>query len=102
MELEAEGAHHVFIYVDEAGFNLCKVRRRGRNLIGYRATTTVPGQRGANTTVCAAISSDAVLCHIPSISLYNNEHLITFLNALYDRLIPPEERGLLCLNAFSE
>ncbi|CAM4328791.1 unnamed protein product [Leuciscus chuanchicus] len=24
MELEAEGAHHKFIFVDEAGFNLCK------------------------------------------------------------------------------
>ncbi|KAL0198989.1 hypothetical protein M9458_007529, partial [Cirrhinus mrigala] len=95
MELEVEGAHHVFIYVDEAGFNLSKVRRRGRNLIGYRATITVPGQRGANITMCAAISNDGVLCHIPTIGPYNPERLITFLNALHESLIPPEERGLL-------
>ncbi|XP_007232845.3 uncharacterized protein LOC125799434 [Astyanax mexicanus] len=95
MELEAEGAHHIFIYVDEAGFNLCKVRRRGRNLIGNRATITVPGQRGANITMCAAISNDGVLCHIPTIGPYNTERLIAFLNALYDILIPPQERGLL-------
>ncbi|XP_039676872.1 uncharacterized protein LOC120571846 [Perca fluviatilis] len=44
MELEAEGTHHKFIFVDEAGFNLCKVRRRGRNIIGQRATDTVPAQ----------------------------------------------------------
>ncbi|KAI2667124.1 Insertion element IS630 uncharacterized 39 kDa protein [Labeo rohita] len=42
MEFEAEGAHHKFIFVDEAGFNLCKVRRRRRNITGQRATVTVP------------------------------------------------------------
>ncbi|KAI2645544.1 Insertion element IS630 uncharacterized 39 kDa protein [Labeo rohita] len=95
MELKVEGAHHVFIYVDEASFNLSKVRRRGRNLIGYRATITVPGQRGANITTCAGISNDGVLCRIPAIGLNNTERLITFLNALHERLIPPEERRLL-------
>ncbi|XP_051519617.1 uncharacterized protein LOC127420984 [Myxocyprinus asiaticus] len=95
MELETEGAHHKFIYVDEAGFNLCKVRRRGRNIIGQRATVTVPGQRGTNIITCAAISNDGVLCHIPTIDPYNTERLITFLDALNERLVPPEERGLL-------
>ncbi|XP_052395108.1 uncharacterized protein LOC127943019 [Carassius gibelio] len=95
MEFEAEGAHHKFIFVDEAGFNLCKVRRRGRNIIGQRATVTVPGQRAANITMCAAISNDGVLCHIPTIGPYNTERLITFLDALKEFLIPPEERGLL-------
>lgn len=61
--LEAAGAHHVF--------NLCKVRRRGRDLIGYRATFTVPGQRGANLTMCAAISNEVVRFHIPTIGPYN-------------------------------
>ncbi|KAI2644808.1 Variable charge X-linked protein 3B [Labeo rohita] len=79
----------------EAGFNLCKVRRCGRNIIGQRATVTVPGQRGANITMCAAISNDGVLCHIPTIGPYNTERLITFLDALKKILIPPEERGLL-------
>ncbi|KAK0149246.1 hypothetical protein N1851_000002 [Merluccius polli] len=81
MELEAEGPH-TFIFVDEAGFNLTKVRRRGRNIIGHRATVTVPGQRGANITMCAAISNDGVLCHIPTVGPYNTERLITFLDAL--------------------
>ena len=43
-----------FIYVDEAGFNLTRTRRRGRNIIGHRAIVNVPGQRGGNITLCAA------------------------------------------------
>lgn len=82
--LEAEGAHHIFIYVDEAGFNLCKVRRHGKNLTGYRTTFTVSGQRGANITMCVAISNDGVPCYIPTTDPYNAEHLITFLIALHE------------------
>lgn len=93
MELEANETSHIFIYVDEAGFNLSKVRRRGRNIIGQRATVNLPGQRGANITMCAAISSEGVLTHIPTIGPYNTERLITFLDALYQSIVPPEERG---------
>ncbi|KAK0133843.1 hypothetical protein N1851_030625 [Merluccius polli] len=78
MELEAEGHIHLFLWM-KLGFNLTKVRRRGRNIIGHRATVTVPGQRGANITMCAAISNDGVLCHIPTVGPYNTERLITFL-----------------------
>ncbi|KAI4880860.1 hypothetical protein NFI96_024789 [Prochilodus magdalenae] len=42
MELEADRTPHEPIYVDEAGFNLAKTRRRGRNIIGKRATINVP------------------------------------------------------------
>lgn len=41
--MDAEEIQHEFIYVDEAGFNLAKTRR-GRNVIGHRAITNVPGQ----------------------------------------------------------
>ncbi|XP_023817458.1 uncharacterized protein LOC110016218 isoform X1 [Oryzias latipes] len=85
MELEASEQPHSFIYMDEAGFNLTKCRRRGRNIIGHRATADVPGQR--------AICDNGVLTHIPIIGLYNTEHLITFLETLYRDLIPEEERG---------
>ncbi len=62
MELEANRTPYEFIYVDEAGFNLAKTRRRGRNLIGKRATADVPGQRGATITMCAAILSAGWSC----------------------------------------
>ncbi|KAJ8345617.1 hypothetical protein SKAU_G00298100 [Synaphobranchus kaupii] len=48
MDLEACAAPCVFVYVDEAGFNLSRVRRHGRNTIGKRATVNVPDQRGGN------------------------------------------------------
>ena len=65
LELEAREPLHTFIYVDEAGFNLAKGRRHGGNCAGQRATTVVPGQRGENVTLCAAISVNGVLTHIP-------------------------------------
>ena len=77
---------HIFIFVDEAGFNLAKTRRRGRNVIRKRTTLDVLGQRGANLTMCTAISSDGFLLHKPLIGPYNTKHLISFLGDLYGRL----------------
>lgn len=91
--MEARQTAHTFIFVDEAGFNLAKRRRRGRNVIGQRATVDVPGQRGANITMCAALSNDGVLLHKPLIGPYNTERLISFLDDLHNRLVPAEERG---------
>ncbi|XP_019219489.1 uncharacterized protein LOC109203901 isoform X1 [Oreochromis niloticus] len=78
MELDAAVNHHKYIFVDEAGFNLAKTRRRGRNLIGQRATIQVPGQRGGNISMCAAISEDGVVGCRPVLGSYNTEHLIVF------------------------
>ncbi|XP_056441215.1 uncharacterized protein LOC130378498 isoform X2 [Gadus chalcogrammus] len=46
LRMDGEEIQHEFIYVDEAGFNLTRTRRRGRNIIGHRAIVNVPGQRG--------------------------------------------------------
>ncbi|XP_026005766.1 uncharacterized protein LOC113010777 [Astatotilapia calliptera] len=46
MQLDAMARPHEYLFLDEAGFNLQKRRRRGRNIIGQRAITEVPGQRG--------------------------------------------------------
>ena len=67
MEIEARQTPHILIFVYEAGLNLAKTLRQGRNVIGKRATDDVPGQRGANITMCAAISSDGLLLHKPLI-----------------------------------
>lgn len=87
LELEAREPLHTFIYLDEVGFNLAKGRRRGRNRIGQRATIDVPGQRGGNITMCAAISENGVLTHIPCLGPYNTQHLLTFLDTLYRDII---------------
>nr|XP_024659555.1 uncharacterized protein LOC112435343 [Maylandia zebra] len=90
MELEANQAPHEFIYIDEAGFNLAKRRRRGRNVIGKRATVDVPGQRGANITMCAAIANAGLLLHRCQVGPYNTERLLAFLNDLHQRLVPEQ------------
>ncbi|XP_067220523.1 uncharacterized protein [Chanodichthys erythropterus] len=61
LELDSSATHYEYLYIDEAGFNLQKKRRRGRNVIGHRATVNVPGQRGGNITLCAAISTTGVV-----------------------------------------
>lgn len=59
--------------IDEADFNLAKACWQGRNLIRKRATVNIPGQRGANTTVCPAISSEGLVLHKPLIGPYSTE-----------------------------
>lgn len=86
MELEADAMGHEQLFVDEAGFNLTKTRRRGRNIIGHRATINVPGQRGGNITMCAAISQNGVVHHHATLGPYNTAHIITFLDTLHDIL----------------
>ncbi|XP_048826950.1 uncharacterized protein LOC125704854 [Brienomyrus brachyistius] len=93
MELEANEVPHEIIYVDEAGFNLAKRRRCGRNITGQRATVTVLGQRGANITMCAAISNNSALLHKCQIGSYNTDRLLLFLEDLHERLVPEVERG---------
>lgn len=82
------------MFADGAGFNLAKGRTRGRNVIGHQATEDVPGQRGGNITMCAAITENGVSTRIPNIGPYNTLKLLTFLKTLYRDLIPENERGL--------
>ncbi|XP_016341056.1 uncharacterized protein LOC107693786 [Sinocyclocheilus anshuiensis] len=91
LEMDAHAIPHEFIFIDEAGFNLAKTRRRGRNVIGHRAIIDVPGQRGGNITMCAAISSmHGVLHRHANLGPYNTAHILTFLDRLQNILIPPE------------
>ncbi|KAJ8332377.1 hypothetical protein SKAU_G00425500, partial [Synaphobranchus kaupii] len=91
LELEAAEEVHEFIFIDEVGFNLSKRRRRGRNIIGQRAIVNVPGQRGGNITLCAAINHHGILHHHSILGLYNTARLLTFLDTLHSILIPPDQ-----------
>ncbi|KAL7837353.1 hypothetical protein SRHO_G00270640, partial [Serrasalmus rhombeus] len=94
LEMDAHAIPHEFIFIDEAWFNLAKSRRRGRNIIGHRAIIDVPGQRGGNITMCAAISNKhgVLHCHA-NLGPYNTAHILTFLDRLHNIFIPPE-----CMN----
>ncbi|KAI7789912.1 hypothetical protein IRJ41_007775, partial [Triplophysa rosa] len=91
MALEGNETPHILVFVDEAGFNLAKGRRRGRNIIGHRAMVDVPGQRVGNIIMCAAISENGVATHIPSLGPYNTQKLLIFLDRLHFDLIPENE-----------
>ena len=43
LDFDAAELPHEFIYVDEAGFNLAKTRRRDCNVVRKRAVVNVPG-----------------------------------------------------------
>jgi hypothetical protein len=80
--LEGNEMTHVLVFVDEVGFNLAKGRRRGRSLIGHRATIS---NVGCNITMRAAISESGVSTHIPHIGPYNTQLLLSFLNNTLQR-----------------
>lgn len=71
---------HEFIFIDVAGFNRTKVRRRGRNTTSHRAILNVLGQRGGNITMCAAITQNEVLHRQANFGPYNTAHILTFLD----------------------
>ncbi|KAM4581429.1 uncharacterized protein PAE49_005983 isoform 1-T1 [Odontesthes bonariensis] len=87
LDMDGAAQPHEIIYIDEAGFNLTKNRRRGRNIIGQRAIVHVPGQRGGNITMCAAISLQGLLHHHAKLGPYNTQHIITFLDTLHDAVV---------------
>nr|XP_054605155.1 uncharacterized protein LOC129166557 [Nothobranchius furzeri] len=87
LAMDGAAQPHECIYIDEAGFNLTKNRRRGRNLIGQRAIVHVPGQRGGNITLCAAISLQGLLHHHAKLGPYNSQEILTFLDGLHDIVI---------------
>lgn len=64
----------------------------GRNVIGQRAITNVPGQRGCNITMWAAITQNGVLHHNAALGPYNTGHMLTFLDAIYRMLVPDPDQ----------
>nr|XP_023693770.1 uncharacterized protein LOC111857305 [Paramormyrops kingsleyae] len=93
LQMDADEVQHEFIYIDEAGFNLSTVRRRGRNIIGHRAIVNVPGQRGGNITLCAAISQNGVLHRHANLGPYNTDLILIFLNRLHHIITAANQRN---------
>ncbi|KAK3533815.1 hypothetical protein QTP70_031072 [Hemibagrus guttatus] len=69
--IDGDPISHEFIFIDEAGFNLTKVRRRGRNIIGHRA-------------ILNAITQNGILHRHVKLGPYNTAHIITFLDRLHN------------------
>lgn len=86
VELDVKEKLHEYIYMDKAGFNLTKMKRRGRSVISQRAIVGVPGQRGGNVTLCSAISNHGVVHHHVNLGPYNTHRLLIFFNHMRDAL----------------
>ncbi|XP_051991322.1 uncharacterized protein LOC127650147 [Xyrauchen texanus] len=71
--------------------NLTKRRKRGRNVIGHQAIVGVPGQRGGNVTLCAAISNHGAVHHHANLGPYNTHQLLISLNHMRDALLGQQD-----------
>ncbi|XP_035982894.1 uncharacterized protein LOC118557294 [Fundulus heteroclitus] len=96
LQLDAMARPHEYLFLDEAGFNLHKRRQRGRNIIGQRAITEVPGQRGGgggggNITLCAAMGLEGLVHRQAVLGSYNTQLLLTFLEELKDILLDRQQ-----------
>lgn len=91
LQLDAMARPHEYLFLDEAGFNLQKRRQRGRNIIGQRAITEVPGQRGGNITLCAAMGLEGLVHRHAVLGSYNTQRLLTFLEELKDILLDRQQ-----------
>ncbi len=81
--MDGEEIQHEFIYVDEAGFNLTRTRRRGRNIIGHRAIVNVPGQRGGDITLVQPLHRMGSSTAMPIWAL-TTALILTFLDQLHN------------------
>lgn len=52
LDMEAPAILDEFMFIDRAGFNQAKTKRRGTNLIGHRATMDIPEHGGRDITKC--------------------------------------------------
>ncbi|XP_049597162.1 uncharacterized protein [Syngnathus scovelli] len=84
LELQVADVEHRFVFIDEVGFNLTK-RGRGRGSGWHKE----PGRHRWNITMCAAITHHGVIHRHAAFGPYNTAHLITFLDDLHEKLIPP-------------
>ncbi|XP_035984918.1 uncharacterized protein LOC118558489 isoform X1 [Fundulus heteroclitus] len=91
LQLDAVARPHEYLFLDEAGFNLHKRRQRGRIIIGQRAITEVPGQRGGNITLCAAMGLEGLVHRQAVLGSYNTQRLLTFLEELKDILLDHQQ-----------
>ena len=82
----AEWSDRSVVYIDEAGFNLHLVRRRGRSRIGTRVTIETANSRGSNISICAAISPTlGMLYYKIRLGAFNSEEYVKFLRELVDQ-----------------
>jgi transposase len=75
------------IWIDECGWNLSKRRNRGRAILGQRAYVVLPGNRGANITLFAAVSaSNGLMNHQTWLGGTKTDTFIAALQRMFEAL----------------
>lgn len=74
--------HEKLVYLDEMGVNLAMTPTLGRAPVGERAVCSVPGNRGANVSVIAAVRNDAVVGWYPHDGAVDAERCTAFVHRL--------------------
>lgn len=85
--LEQTTIHESFLFLDEVGFKVCTRPKRGRSLLGSRATTTVPLARTRNISVVAVMNRNKLLYHKIHDRAVNGEDFQICLNELKERCL---------------
>lgn len=68
------------IFLDETGFNAHTQRRMGYAPRNIRASTVVPGNKGANRSLICAIGVDGVVAYTYRTGAFNSNSFIDFIN----------------------
>ena len=85
-EIQGNYSRNQIIFVDEAGFNISMRRTRGWSQKNASASTTVPGIKTRNYSICAAISGEGPVMYQVRESAYNGSAFEIFLNDLFATL----------------
>lgn len=60
-EFEQEHPYESFVFIDDVGFKVVTRPKKGRSMIGTKATTSVPRARSRNISVVAAMNKSGML-----------------------------------------
>lgn len=88
LEMEAHAILHEHISMGGVGFSLNKTMHKRRNVVGQKPIINILGQCRENAMMCATITQNGVLYHHCTLGPYNSAHMLTFLEAINNKLIP--------------
>jgi len=74
-----------FLFLDEVGFKVCTRPKRGRSLIGLRATTSVPQARSRNISVVAVMNRNELIYRKVYDQAVNDENFQLCLTELKEK-----------------
>ena len=82
--MNMENGNNMF-FLDEVGFNVSMRLRRGRSLIGRRASLTVPALRSRNISICCTMSKQGTFFYKKQAMPYNGDTFLIYIEELINK-----------------